>query len=262
MDQISLPDKHSATIMNLKEARILLKKINSLFESIDYEGSSVSKIERDLMMNYLQQLNGLFSYDADQSRSLGPRNQPESRTLSDEKAKREQEPPRKEAPVPKPDTDRPSISKRLITDYPPARQQEEERPTPPPPREERPAPTPFSATPAQPTTNSSGESDSDLSVDQLFEVRQASDLSEKLSESPVNDLNRAMSINDRLLYMNELFGRDMESLNTALRTLNDFGTMSSARPFLIDLAKRYHWTHEDRAEIAKNFIKLVRRRYQ
>ncbi len=247
--------------MNLKEARILLKKINSLFESIDYEGSSVSKIERDLMMNYLHQLHGLFSYDADQPRPIAPGNKPESRTLTDEEAKREQEPPRKEAPTPKPDTDRPNISKRLITDYPPARQQEEERPTPPP-REERPTPPPPSSTPSQPTTNSSGDPDTGLSVEQLFEVRQASDLSEKLSESPVNDLNRAMSINDRLLYMNELFGRDMESLNTALRTLNDFSIMSNARPFLIDLAKRYHWTHEDRAEIAKNFIKLVRRRYQ
>jgi len=248
--------------MNLKEARILLKKINSLFESIDYEGSSVSKIERDLMMNYLHQLHGLFSYDSDKARSIAPQRQPEARTLTDEKAKREQEPPRKEAPTPKPDTDRPNISKRLITDYPPARQQEEERPTPPPPREERPTPPPPAATPSPTTRNSTGDADSDISVEQLFEVRQASDLSEKLSESPVNDLNRAMSINDRLLYMNELFGRDMESLNTALRTLNDFGSMSGARPFLIDLAKRYQWTHEDRAEIAKNFIKLVRRRYQ
>jgi len=247
--------------MNLKEARILLKKINSLFESIDYEGSSVSKIERDLMMNYLHQLQGLFRYDADHARPLSSAQQPESRTLSDDKAEREQEPPRKEAPVPKPDTDRPNISKRLITDYPPVRQQEEERPATPPPREDRPTPPPRTK-PTQPSTNSSGESDSDISVEQLFEVRQASDLSEKLSESPVNDLNRAMSINDRLLYMNELFGRDMESLNTALRTLNDFGTMSSARSFLIDLAKRYHWTHEDRVDIAKNFIKLIRRRYQ
>ncbi len=247
--------------MNLKEARILLKKINSLFESIDYEGSSVSKIERDLMMNYLHQMHGLFSYDEDHVRPLAPAKKPESRTLSDDKAEREQEPPRKEAPVPKPDTDRPNISKRLITDYPPVRQQEEDRPTTPPPREDRPTRPPITK-PTQPTTNSSGESDSDINVEQLFEVRQASDLSEKLSESPVNDLNRAMSINDRLLYMNELFGRDMESLNTALRTLNDFGTMSSARSFLIDLAKRYQWTHEDRVDIAKNFIKLVRRRYQ
>ena len=237
--------------MNLKEARILLKKINSLFESIDYEGSSVSKIERDLMMNYLHQMHGLFSYDTDHARPLAPGKQPEPRALADEKAEREQEPPRKEAPVPKPDTDRLNISKRLITDYPPVRQQEEERPTPPP-----------TTKPPQTTTNSSDETDSNIKVEQLFEVRQASDLSEKLSESPVNDLNRAMSINDRLLYMNELFGRDMESLNTALRTLNDVGTMSGARSFLIDLAVRYHWTHEDRADIAKNFIKLVRRRYQ
>lgn len=243
--------------MNLKEARILLKKINSLFDSIDYEGSKVSNIERDLMMNYLQQLNEQFAYKKPVSpQPKHPTEGPEYRTLSEQSDKRQEEPPTVEAPRPKADQDAKPITKRLITDYPPARHPEEQ-PKPkvffPPKIEDQ--PSPLSITENQPMASSSD-------IDQLFEFKQASDLSEKLSAQPVNDLNRALSINDRLLYMNELFGRDMEALNLAMQELNTAGSMTMAKPKLVSLAQKYNWALEDRVEIAKSFIKLVRRRYQ
>lgn len=242
--------------MDLKEARILLKKINSLFESIDYDGSKVSSIERELMKNYLKQMHDLF----DESTSEPPRSEappvskPEPRSLSQEQPVEEQEPPQEKAPAPKTETDSPSIKKRLIQDYPPPR-----------PRREAPQPTqeeqPLRQEPPPPAERSS-EPVSDIPVEKLFEVKQATDLSEKLSESPINDLNRALSINDRLLYMNELFGRDMETLNQSLHILNNYNSMQEARQFLVNIAEQHDWTNEDRIDIAKSFIKLVRRRYQ
>ena len=245
----NLKDQIDLIIMNLKQARILLKKINSLFESIDYEGSSVSNIERDLMMNYLQQLNTLFKYDRENNTPKSiPSGNPESRSISDQSTKRYDEPPTKRTPAPKPELESKPFDKRLIPDYPPARPKEEPKPVPPPPKVVE--------------TPTFGQQYTTSEIEQLFEVKQASDLSEKLSESPINDLNRALSINDRLLYMNELFSRDMEALNQALETLNSAGSMMQAKPYLIKLAEKNAWPHDNRIEIAKSFVKLIRRRYQ
>lgn len=241
--------------MDLKEARILLKKINSLFDSIDYEGSKVSDIERELMMNYLKQMHALFSEDDTSSFSAPtPTSKPESRSLSEKQPSDQQEPPQEEAPAPKQESEAPSLNKRLIQDYPPpARSQREE---PPSEKEEHPVRK------EPPPTAQRREQPAEIPVEKLFEVRQATDLSEKLSESPINDLNRALSINDRLLYMNELFGRDMETLNQSLQILNNYSSMQEAKQFLIHIAEQHDWTNDDRIDIAKSFIKLVRRRYQ
>lgn len=244
--------------MDLKEARIVLKKINSLFESIDYEGSRVSDIERELMMNYLDQMHTLFN-ESKNKPSLSreaPAGKPESRSLSDNRPT-EQEPPQEKAPAPKKEAEPPAVKKRLIQDYPPRPRREDPEPKTEqqPLRQETPPPPP-------PPVERHHEESSDIPVQKLFEVRQATDLSEKLSESPVNDLNRALSINDRLLYMNELFGRDMETLNQSLQILNNYSNMQEAKQFLTNIAEQHDWTNEDRIDIAKSFIKLVRRRYQ
>ncbi len=98
-------------------------------------------------------------------------------------------------------------------------------------------------------------------MEQLFAFKKATELSERLSESPVTDLSKAMSINDRLLYINELFGRDRNALEDSLTVLNRFDNFHAAKSFLVSLAEQYHWAQEERMEIAHNFIKLVRRRY-
>ena len=78
---------------------------------------------------------------------------------------------------------------------------------------------------------------------------------------PIPDLTKGMSINDRLLYMNELFGRDMSKLDEVLRALNNFPSLDSAKSYLLGVATQFNWGDEDRSEIAQSFIKLVRRRF-
>ena len=70
-----------------------------------------------------------------------------------------------------------------------------------------------------------------------------------------------MSINDRLLYMNELFGKDRGALEESIQVLNRYESFETARSFLYNLGEQYHWAAENRLEIAHAFIKLVRRRY-
>ena len=82
-----------------------------------------------------------------------------------------------------------------------------------------------------------------------------------MSQQSIADLTRAMSINDKLLYSNELFGRDMAAMNETLQQLNRLNSMEEARELLIDIAEKNDWTEEERTDVAESFIKLVRRKY-
>ncbi len=95
----------------------------------------------------------------------------------------------------------------------------------------------------------------------LFEQKAAKELSEKLGQRPVQDLTKAMAINDRLLYANSLFQGDSRVMNNILTELNSQPGFDAAQRILIDLAKQYNWAEEPREEVAKSFIKLVRRRW-
>ena len=96
----------------------------------------------------------------------------------------------------------------------------------------------------------------------LFEEIAPRSLSEKLSERPINDLTKALTINELLIYMNELFGKDLKVLKDSLSTLNQYQHLGEARGLLFNLAEQYDWMEEGRQSVARDFIKLVRRRYQ
>ena len=51
------------------------------------------------------------------------------------------------------------------------------------------------------------------------------------------------------------------ALEESLRLLNKYDNIGEARGLLINLAGQYDWTDKERVEIARDFIKLVRRRY-
>ncbi len=238
--------------MDLHNARILIRKLNSLFKSIDDAEADISQIERDLMLSYLRQLYALFL---------------------DEKALQSQGPAETALPKSEPlIVSSPVVEKKpepVVSD--PIPQVVFPEPSPAPVQEKKPAPAPipepggFIPTPPPPqpreVQNKPVSKAPSAAIDKLFSFKKASDLSERLSESPIQDLNKSMSINDRLLYINELFGRDRSALEDSLTLLNRFDGFDAAQSFLRSLAEQYHWGQEERFEIAQTFIKLVRRRF-
>ncbi|AEE50675.1 hypothetical protein [Haliscomenobacter hydrossis] len=250
--------------MDLQQARILVRKINSLFKSMEMDGSpQPTPIERDLMLSYLRQLYQAFLTDATDAHKV-------TVTAPVVEIPVSTPPPKSEPSTPIVETPKPYVPP-VVTiveppkvEVPPVIEQREEpkvyippveipvpvvpevKPTPEPPK---PEPSP------QPTgTNAHG-------LESLFSFKKATELSEKLSEMPIADLTKGMSINDRLLYMNELFGRDMSKLDEVLRALNNFPSLESAKSYLMGIAGQYNWSQEERSEIAQSFIKLVRRRF-
>jgi hypothetical protein len=97
----------------------------------------------------------------------------------------------------------------------------------------------------------------------LFEITHGTELLDRLAQSPIADLNRAFSFNDRLLYSNELFGTNINYFNETVKAINLLPNYEAAQSKLEDLAILFHWIGtEDRKKAARNFLKLVRRRFK
>lgn len=98
--------------------------------------------------------------------------------------------------------------------------------------------------------------------DGLFLFKEATDLSQKLSATPLKDLNKALGLNEKFLYINELFGGDVAKFQAAIKVLNDEKDFDTARSYIeSELVETYTWMKKVKQPIAKDFVKLVRRRY-
>ncbi|MBS2097990.1 hypothetical protein [Carboxylicivirga linearis] len=73
---------------------------------------------------------------------------------------------------------------------------------------------------------------------------------------PVDDVRKAIGINDRFYYQRELFDGNMEKLNQTLDQLNTMDSFDSARQFL---KSNFNW--DDDNEVSQSFIKNIQRRF-
>jgi len=250
--------------MNVQQAKILLEKINSLYKSIGMDDGEIASIERDLMLSYIRQLYESFLDTGEtivaKSRGTKVKQNPDFEITNEPTPKpavKKYTPPRI---IEIPDTVKESPA--------PAPVKKQAPPPPPPPKPEpkpasTPAPEPVAPPPPKPAPapKPTAKSTADPEVRSLFVFKEAKELSEKLSAQPVQDLTRSMAINDRLLYTNDLFAKDNNALNAALKQLNELGSMDEAQPVLEEFAKKHAWTDEEKVDTAMAFIKLVRRRY-
>jgi hypothetical protein len=116
-----------------------------------------------------------------------------------------------------------------------------------------------SVQPAQEATKSSAFNQD---FEGLFSFKAATDISQKLSETPLKDLSKALGLNEKFLYINELFAGDVVQFQEAIKQLNDAKDFDEARMHLEnDLIQQYDWMNKQKNKLAKDFVKLVRRRY-
>lgn len=247
--------------MDFQKSKIYLDKLQREFNRMNKDPENVVRLDIDILASYVREL-----YDAILS-------EPTSHLPV---AKPEPAPVRSTAPAPKVDIVRetpppPPVVVEVpptpvVVEAPPPAIVEAPPPppvvvqvSPPPVITEAPAPAPpvVEAKPAKAAPPLSG------GIEALFEEKQAKELSEKLAESAISDLKKAIALNDRLLYTSELFAGDGKAFEAALNTLNDFAHFEEARDFLIhNYVVHYTWTDKKRIDTAKAFIKLVRRRYK
>ncbi|MFZ4056723.1 MAG: hypothetical protein ACOYKE_01230 [Ferruginibacter sp.] len=85
-------------------------------------------------------------------------------------------------------------------------------------------------------------------------------LAEKLTETPVKDLKKAIGINDRYLYINELFRGDEAMYERSIKTINSFSIWPEAEYWIRrELKTKLGWLETD--AMVKQFDQLVKRRF-
>lgn len=86
------------------------------------------------------------------------------------------------------------------------------------------------------------------------------ELSETLQEVPVKDLKKAIGLNDRFLYIKELFRGDEVMYERSIKTLNSFDIFPEAEYWIKrELKLKLGWN--DMNPVVKQFDQLIRRRF-
>ena len=245
--------------MDLQKAKILLDKINSLYKSMSADEKGISPIERDLMRSYLQLLYEAVIESPGAPSVQAPPPAPPVAEVIKPGPKISLRHPETAPPAPGYASPAPAApDSNTAKASPPAPVVPEIKPV-----EDKKPPVSAPAPPQEPPQPASaGNNPSDEEYEELFAISSARELSEKLSELPIADIKKAIGINERIFTINELFGGDHQLFEATVHELNRLSSFDEARRFLLShVAVKYNWIARDRKNKARNFIKLVKRRY-
>ncbi len=257
--------------MNLKESKIILSKINLLFENLLVD-NKVSSIERDLMLSYVRQfydeiLNDNVTSTVSNIVQVDDEIEEEEITTFVPPVVEKVEPVQEKVTYKKPVIIKIPDSLKDYTSNPETNNQYQ-APTPPPP----PAPEPVvvpepvytqpTATQEATNVNNAVHVNIDPKFAELFEFNNSNDVSDKLSAMPIDDLKKSIGLNEKILTINDLYDGDHRLFDKSLDILNSFSTFNEAKVYIAEnLAAKFDWTSPMKVKKAKIFIKLIKRRY-
>lgn len=94
--------------------------------------------------------------------------------------------------------------------------------------------------------------------DKLKQVK--NELFEVLKETPIKDLRKAIGINDRFVFIDDLFRGDEAMYERSIKTINSFNIYPEAEYWIIrELKIKLGWDNENKA--VQHFDQLVKRRF-
>lgn len=102
-------------------------------------------------------------------------------------------------------------------------------------------------------------SNSQATISDRFEGKEEKSLADKLQQSTLNDLRSAIGINEKFLFINELFSGDMGRYNKILDELNSMQNKTGLDTFFMELKIEKQWDEE--AEAFVKFKELVDRKF-
>lgn len=86
------------------------------------------------------------------------------------------------------------------------------------------------------------------------------ELSQSLTHAPIKDLKKAIGVNDRYLFMNELFRGDEAMYERSIKTIQNFSIYAEAEFWIRrELKTKLGWLDSD--PVVKQFNELIRRRF-
>jgi hypothetical protein len=90
--------------------------------------------------------------------------------------------------------------------------------------------------------------------------QQKTEVAHLLQDTPIKDLRKAIGINDKFVFLNELFNSDEAAYERSIKTINNFHVLQEAEYWMNrELKLRLGWN--DTSEAVQHFYQLVRRRF-
>jgi hypothetical protein len=84
-------------------------------------------------------------------------------------------------------------------------------------------------------------------------------VADSLQISGISDLREAIGINDKFLFINELFNGDLERYNKVIDELNGFSGFLGAQTYLTELQVQYQW--EENGQAYQKLNNLLERKF-
>lgn len=269
--------------MDLKNVKSKLDTVNRFYDYLSTNEDQISKLDKDAFLDKIRALYDTCFEEKPAQPEPIPTPQPEPKPepkieepiSKNRKTKvvfthTDEPTPKVETPKPEPKVEQPKPEPK------PEPKIEEPKPEPKPepkveepkpePKIEQPKPQPKKEEPRpqpKPTPKVEEVYQVNEEYDSLFTLKIATDLSQKLSAAPIADLTKALGLNEKFLYINELFGGDVNVFQETIQQLNNFKDLGEARVYLEQhLIEQQGWlSKKERTPTAKNFIKLISRRY-
>jgi outer membrane biosynthesis protein TonB len=83
----------------------------------------------------------------------------------------------------------------------------------------------------------------------------------RLQMTPISSLKEAIGVNEKFLFINELFGGNIQVYNETIARLNSFKDMSEAFSYLNELNELLGWDEQRSAQTIEKLANFVQRRY-
>jgi hypothetical protein len=101
---------------------------------------------------------------------------------------------------------------------------------------------------------------SSTSINDKLKTGSTAELGTVLKASPVKELRKAIGVNDRFVFISELFRGDEAMYERSIKTINNFRILPEAEYWMErELKIKLGW--DDSREIVQHFYQLVRRRF-
>ena len=98
------------------------------------------------------------------------------------------------------------------------------------------------------------------SLNDRFAQTETSSLADQLGKQPIKDLISAIGLNEKFLFVEQLFNNDADAYKEQLKILNSMNSFDEAINYINNqLKNKFEWKLKGKVE--KKFIRLIERRY-
>jgi len=115
--------------------------------------------------------------------------------------------------------------------------------------EEKPEPDVLEKTLSQQTTYDLFSGNSDHVVAEKYHAKEEQSIADKMQKSQISNIREAIGINEKFLFINELFNGDLGRYNKIMDDINELTTKQGVDTYLFELKIQFQWADDSEAYV-------------